>query len=70
MKNFNIRKIDEKERDLILECLDLDKDGKIGFNDIEELLKSEFLKSDDFEYGDNKENSFKSFEKPKKTKKS
>jgi len=34
MKNFNIRKIDEKEKDLILECLDLDKDGKIGFEDV------------------------------------
>lgn len=43
MKNFNIRKIDEKEKDLILECLDLDKDGKIGYADIEQLLQGEFL---------------------------
>lgn len=34
MRNFNIRKIDEKEKDLIMECLDLDKDGRIGINDI------------------------------------
>lgn len=34
MRNFNIRKIDEKEKDLIMECLDMDKDGRIGINDI------------------------------------
>ena len=44
MKNFNIRKIDEKEKDLILECLDLDKDGKIGLGDIQTLLMNEFTK--------------------------
>lgn len=46
MKNFNIRKIDEKEKDLILECLDLDKDGKIGLGDIQTLLMNEFHEDD------------------------
>ena len=43
MKDFNIRKIDSKEKGLILECLDLDKDGKIGLDDVRELLQTDFL---------------------------
>ena len=43
MKNFNIRHIQEKDKDLILDCLDINKDGKIGLDDIQELLKDEFI---------------------------
>ena len=56
MKNFNIRKIDEKEKDLILECLDLDKDGKIGLGDIQTLLMNEFHEDDLEEHDKEKEN--------------
>ena len=58
MKDFNIRKIDDKEKGLILECLDLDKDGKIGLEDIRELLKTDFLfhKEEEEDGNNNKEN--------------
>lgn len=34
MKKFNIRNIDENEKKLILECLDMDKDGRVGLGDL------------------------------------
>ncbi len=34
VKTFGLKKIDDSDRKIVLECLDLDKDGKIGFEDL------------------------------------
>ncbi len=38
VKTFGLKKIDEADRKIVLECLDLDKDGKVGFEDLHNLL--------------------------------
>jgi Ca2+-binding EF-hand superfamily protein len=34
VKTFGLKKIDETDKRIVLECLDLDKDGKVGFEDL------------------------------------
>lgn len=38
VKTFGLKKIDDSDRKIVLECLDLDKDGKVGFDDLQNLL--------------------------------
>lgn len=34
IKAFNVKKIEDADKKIVLECLDLDKDGRIGFEDL------------------------------------
>ena len=38
VKTFGLKKIDDTDKRIVLECLDLDKDGKVGFDDLQNLL--------------------------------
>ncbi len=41
VKTFGLKKIDEADWKIVLECLDLDKDGKVGYEDLQNLLFQE-----------------------------